>query len=281
MPVLSRRARALGFTLIELLVVIAIISILAAILFPVFASAREKAREVSCVSNLRQIGMGIRMYVQDNDETFPIFQAYNVLDDPDFSANPAAPWTPKHLGVEQEILPYISSHAIFKCPDDTGGPGPSMNSTYYDVYGSSYRFTWGTLTIAKTIPGMTPGSFSNDTPVYQDPPSTSSNLVGGPQVVTDAAFISEAQTRIMRDEMMPWAGPDLDPGGALYGYSGSPYYYQQWHPRGAGIVFADGHSKFIVSGAQFDTIYCSPDGRDYNNANPFATVEGGYYGGCD
>jgi prepilin-type N-terminal cleavage/methylation domain-containing protein/prepilin-type processing-associated H-X9-DG protein len=66
-----RRSRA-GFTLIELLVVVAIIAILAAILFPVFAQAREKARGMTCMSNARQLGMGLAQYVQDNDETFPM-----------------------------------------------------------------------------------------------------------------------------------------------------------------------------------------------------------------
>jgi prepilin-type N-terminal cleavage/methylation domain-containing protein len=65
-----------GFTLIELLVVIAIIAILAAILFPVFAQAREKARQTSCLSNEKQMGLGVMMYVQDYDETYPMAYYY-------------------------------------------------------------------------------------------------------------------------------------------------------------------------------------------------------------
>jgi len=67
----SARTALRGFTLIELLVVIAIIAILAAILFPVFAQAREKARQASCLSNIKQIALGTMMYIQDNDEAFP------------------------------------------------------------------------------------------------------------------------------------------------------------------------------------------------------------------
>jgi prepilin-type N-terminal cleavage/methylation domain-containing protein len=67
------RHRSRGFTLIELLVVIAIIAILAAILFPVFAQAREKARQASCLSNAKQMSTAVMMYAQDYDETFPLY----------------------------------------------------------------------------------------------------------------------------------------------------------------------------------------------------------------
>jgi prepilin-type N-terminal cleavage/methylation domain-containing protein/prepilin-type processing-associated H-X9-DG protein len=76
MPSLMTKRIQKGFTLIELLVVIAIVAILAAILFPVFAQAREKARAVSCLSNMRQVGLGVAMYIQDYDETFPMDQYF-------------------------------------------------------------------------------------------------------------------------------------------------------------------------------------------------------------
>ena len=74
---MSTRSAQKGFTLIELLVVIAIIAMLAAILFPVFSRAREKARQVMCMSNLRQLGMAWEMYAQDHDDTYPLY-AHNT-----------------------------------------------------------------------------------------------------------------------------------------------------------------------------------------------------------
>lgn len=98
----SFRNESKGFTLIELLVVIAIIAILAAILFPVFAKAREKARQASCESNERQVGLAILQYVQDNDEHFP------TGDQNDLGAG----W----VGTVQT---YVKSSGVFKCPDDS------------------------------------------------------------------------------------------------------------------------------------------------------------------
>ena len=114
-PVPARR----GFTLIELLVVIAIIAILAAILFPVFAKAREKARQASCTSNEKQIGLAILQYQQDNDEAFPhgLIPGSAVAMNGGVSANGVG------VGWAGECGPYMKSQALIKCPDDsTGSP---------------------------------------------------------------------------------------------------------------------------------------------------------------
>src|ERR1051326_7678262 len=98
----SLLVRRRGFTLIELLVVIAIIAILAAILFPVFAQAREKARSISCLSNVKQFGLGEQMYIQDYDETFPLaWGAETNPPPPGQYEDPSSWWN--------EIYPYIKN----------------------------------------------------------------------------------------------------------------------------------------------------------------------------
>src|SRR5436309_1153908 len=107
---LSRRAT---FTLIELLVVIAAIAVLAGLLFPVFAQARDKARMSACSSNLRQIGAALTMYSQDYDETFPClyFHGFSGRSTKDFHGNRIVAW-------RNAITPYLKSIDVFGCPSN-------------------------------------------------------------------------------------------------------------------------------------------------------------------
>jgi prepilin-type N-terminal cleavage/methylation domain-containing protein len=124
-----------AFTLIELLVVIAIIAILAAILFPVFARAREQARKTSCLSNMKQIGLGLGMYMQDYDMVFPpgglkVWEATKKTD--------------RNL-LAVQLQPYMKSVQIFHCPSDSGWT--TVKPTVFGAFGSSYtdalRNVWG------------------------------------------------------------------------------------------------------------------------------------------
>ena len=100
-----------AFTLIELLVVIAIIAILAAILFPVFARARENARRSSCASNLKQIGLGVMQYTQDYDEIYPPIRHQNSTFTPNWG---------------QMIYPYVKSTQVYRCPSSPIARGTAM-----------------------------------------------------------------------------------------------------------------------------------------------------------
>lgn len=125
-----------GFTLIELLVVIAIIAILAAILFPVFARARENARRASCQSNLKQIGLGIMQYTQDYDERYPL--RWSV----------ASPSTPCALhGWAYNIQPYIKSTQILQCPSEPLPPYQYECGVTIGSSGSGYTDYWGNQNI--------------------------------------------------------------------------------------------------------------------------------------
>ncbi len=138
-----------AFTLVELLTVIAIIAVLTGILFPVFATARGKAREIVCVSNMRQIGLAIRMYTQDFDELYPwavdptdkytpqIWATY-----PAFQAQ--IPFMPM---LHEALQAYIKSKELFHCPADTGydvedftGEELDAHPTSYAKFGTSYNY---------------------------------------------------------------------------------------------------------------------------------------------
>lgn len=146
-----------GFTLIELLVVIAIIAILAAILFPVFAQAREKSRQASCLSNLKQIALGQIMYAEDYDSKWPIYgMSARCAIAPHINWDPRPP----HFGYGyvgsdgqagylympyQLLAPYLKSRDVWNCPSDKGAkvqyrdanyPSPRCCPCRYDEYGS-------------------------------------------------------------------------------------------------------------------------------------------------
>lgn len=107
-----------GFTLIELLVVIAIIAILAAILFPVFARAREKARQTSCLSNLKQLGLAGLMYMQDYDEV--MFDYNNVVaNPPGYKLPNGTTSTSANMLWMYQIYPYANNAELFNCPSTT------------------------------------------------------------------------------------------------------------------------------------------------------------------
>jgi prepilin-type N-terminal cleavage/methylation domain-containing protein/prepilin-type processing-associated H-X9-DG protein len=130
-----------GFTLIELLVVIAIIAILAAILFPVFAQAREKARGISCVSNNKQLATAVLMYSQDYDEQFP-----NGLQDSWWMNT----WT-------MLVQPYVKNLQAFRCPSDSGtglydwaGPRTSYGSNGIIKWDGSKNSLFGVMGLSQS-----------------------------------------------------------------------------------------------------------------------------------
>lgn len=250
-----------AFTLIELLVVIAIIAILAAILFPVFAQAKEAAKRTACLSNSKQIALSQKMYSTDYDDTLPIFHAYNTT---------PAPFTTGHLGTELSLLPYVKSPEIFKSPLDAGGPylsaDPGLASrpsnTYWSAYGSSYRFNKCSFTV---VAGF---SHQNDFPRSEN------------WGVTDTSFEDPAGTRSIRLEMLPFFERKNDPDCTRYGYDCG--YFQKWSSVGGPLVYADGHAKMVTGTGQFDQTKVDPAGhRSGELTGTGVAYDDTYYWRCD
>lgn len=198
-----------GFTLIELLVVIAIIAILAAILFPVFAKAREKARQASCLSNLKQWGTAAQMYAQDYDETLP----------------PAiAEGAPMTLVTVFELLaPYVKSTQLVRCAADPAG---AINYTIYGLGRYSYAPNLGQPQGPPSY-AFTPAVFAYRLPAWAG---------GHPTMIAVATLGSipyPAETVAFFDA--------TSAGNALIAAAR--------HNDGSNVVFVDGHAKWYAKTA--------------------------------
>jgi len=220
-----------GFTLIELLVVIAIIAILAAILFPVFAKAREKARQTTCLSNEKQIGLGFIQYMSDNDGYLPntcgdvcqdaggnIYTGVWMYEGHKGNATTAGAFDP----AKGSIYPYIKSAAVFLCPDDAFNRNVVFGGVTYS--GDSYAIN-GCL----------------DQGGITDP--THNHFAAGK---SEVVFDSPSAIMLICEEdasgqTAPTAGSTDD---AYQLFNGNLISYR--HSGGSNIEFLDGHAKWTV-----------------------------------
>ncbi len=232
-----------AFTLIELLVVIAIIAILAAILFPVFAQAREEARRISCLSNDKQIGTANMMYLQDYDETM-WWNPWPGSDPKDFYKGIPQPT----VGYYDLLQPYIKNTSLFKCPD--------LNlQIYTGNYPENYLVGYGfnDLCFAYTPIAQATLQTPADTALIADSINLWGTFVGYPVKESDG---------VTRSYWL-YSSPD-------WGY-GIPR-----HMGGINAVFADGHAKFS---GQPNTV--NPNDPLYKGYYSRLKVSNNHYDGTD
>jgi prepilin-type N-terminal cleavage/methylation domain-containing protein/prepilin-type processing-associated H-X9-DG protein len=223
-----QRKRAIrAFTLIELLVTIAIISILSAILFPVFARARENARRSSCLSNLKQIGLGIMQYTQDYDETYPSCTRY-------------LSGTTGTVYYYQNIIPYVKNYDIFRCPSSSAGYGGATSSNTDSTYvqAGNYGANRVVMRIATDVNS-----------VYVKLPSVASPSTT--YLLMDFGVLQISPQRVV----FPAAASEYLPGVGALGVALPAGTYDRFvsdfqngrHFEGVNILFADGHAKWSKS----------------------------------
>jgi prepilin-type N-terminal cleavage/methylation domain-containing protein/prepilin-type processing-associated H-X9-DG protein len=212
--------RKQGFTLIELLVVIAIISILAAILFPVFARARENARRASCQSNLKQLALGVLMYAQDYDNHFvPYWTLYGGVQSPKGCSS-----TPYATEWPILVYPYVKSVQLYICPDKTTAAWSGECRALSGVsYGINYYLATGT--------------------------GSAGSIGAGPH---ESAITQPSLTALFTDTMdnlgtLSGVGSGIDQSYTM-GLASSPTGSDNVDPRhmdGVNVAYADGHVKWM------------------------------------
>jgi len=211
-----------GFTLIELLVVIAIIAILAAILFPVFAQAREQARKTSCLSNLNQMGKAVIMYTQDYDETFPmVYGGYGSI-----------------ARAAEYLLtyPYVKNVDAWRCPSASPSDGAGWPDSIADVLGVprsngrrfNYGYNWGVLIYAGG--GLLEAEART--------PSGQTYQAGKPM----AALVAPADVFVYSDSYDTYR-PTMGTDWILDSYTGPARNSSLRHGGRFNVAFADGHAK--------------------------------------
>lgn len=236
-----------AFTLVELLVVVAIIAIVAGILFPVFARARENARRISCLSNLKQIGMATLQYNQDFDERMPL-----TLMDSFFNGGTM------HTTWVETTQPYLKSMQVFRCPDDDD----SSWTTPYSVWDDGTTTT--TPPLINRFSSYQVNAYLINWGFSSMPYSHLSSLVSPSKVI----YLAEAGEKRVLDHYSPmcWSSP-VDPSicsdGITHGWDsakGEPTELAvHRHLDGSNYLYADGHAKW----QKFSSVWF----RDLN-ANP-------------
>jgi prepilin-type N-terminal cleavage/methylation domain-containing protein len=283
-----------GFTLIELLVVIAIIAILAAILFPVFAQAREKARTISCLSNAKQQGLGIAMYVQDYDETFPMAFGWSTGTGGwawQFYHSTPPDWrkgvTQGHIDRSamfwiNSIQPYVKNYQLYACPSGPVYQFPGLDYANVNKPPVNTSYTYNGLLHCYTLAGIaSPSSLdllwegggkiqlagqTGASPVLFCPDPNSA-CVYQPVTANGCASGNGGQSTIL-----------------INAKSNTYTYGTIWvHTGGQNWVLTDGHAKWRRLGASIQPSLSGMSSTDpfpYYDANGFPVVGFVWNNGC-